>query len=117
MNTATGTTQVARRTQPFTALQFGTPQLPLAREQVTGCFSLLEDHAMTLAAVPGMVLCVRRGTLRVGREGERRGHWLLAGARFVAERDQLVALSSPEAVELSVDWPQIPGTELAPRAS
>lgn len=110
MNTAT--TQVARNTAPF-----GNAQQPLARNQVTSRFSLLEDHAMAIAAVPGMVLFVRRGTLRVGRESERRGHWLQAGARFVAEHDECVTLSSPETVELSVEWPQIPGTELAPRAS
>lgn len=117
MYTANRTTQAAPSTPSFSTTQIGTPQQPLARDEVTGRFSLLEDHAMTISTVPGTTLLVRRGTLRVGRDGERRGHWLVAGARYVAEHDGPVTLSSPETVELSVEWPHTAGTEFAPRAS
>ena len=117
MYTVTRATQISRSTQSLSTAPSGTPQLPLAREQITGGLSLLEDHTMTIAAECGTVLRVHRGTLRVGREAERRGHWLVAGARYVAEHDGPVTLSSPEAVELSVEWPHAAGTDFAPRAS
>jgi len=85
----------------FPRLQNG----PLTRANTSGRFCLLGNGHVSIAAVPGVVIRVRKGDVWITQPGDPKDYLIGTGERFVADRSGRVVVSSFERSELEVEWP------------
>jgi hypothetical protein len=60
---------------------------------------------VSIAAVPGLVIRVRKGTLWVTQAHDSEDHVVDAGGRFVADRDGRIVISAFDRGEVELVWP------------
>lgn len=91
-----------------------TPQRPLTRSLTDGRFALGGSGLVTVAAVPGLAVRARSGSLWITQKNDPRDYLLLAGERFVADRQGLLVVSAFERSELELEWPSDDPDRLSP---
>lgn len=92
---------VRPRKLAFPRLQNG----PLTRTNTAGRFCLLGNGHVSIAAVPGLAVFVRAGTVWITQAGDPNDYIVDAGERFVADRTGRLVLSSFTRGEVEVEWP------------
>lgn len=85
----------------FPRLQSGA----LTRTLTGGRFSLIGNGHVSIAAVPGLVIHVRKGTLWITQAHDSGDHVVRAGGRFVADRSGRLVISAFERGEVELQWP------------
>lgn len=78
---------------------------PITRANTGGRFSLLGNGHASIAAVRGLVVRVRKGTLWITQAGDSFDHVVRAGEMFVADRTGRVVISAFERGEVELEWP------------
>ncbi|MGB8433821.1 MAG: DUF2917 domain-containing protein [Burkholderiales bacterium] len=78
---------------------------PITRSNVGGRFSLLGNGYVSIAAVRGLVIRVRKGVLWITQGNDTIDHVVRAGEHFVADRTSLLIISAFERGEVEVEWP------------
>jgi len=85
----------------FPRLQSG----PITRTLTGGRFCLIGNGHTSIAAVPGLVIHVREGSLWVTQAHDSEDHIVRAGERFVADRAGRLVISAFERGEVELKWP------------
>jgi Protein of unknown function (DUF2917) len=78
---------------------------PITRANTGGRFSLLGNGHVSIAATPGLVIHVRRGTLWITQPHDADDHVVHAGERFVADRAGRLVISAFARGEVELEWP------------
>lgn len=78
---------------------------PHTVQDITGPFSLVDNGPIDIAAVPGLVIDVRKGSLWAKYSGDKKHNFVHAGERFVSERVGTLTISTAKRSELQLVWP------------
>jgi hypothetical protein len=78
---------------------------PITRAHVAGRFSMLGNGHISIAAVRGLVIHVRKGVLWITQGSDSIDHVVRAGERFIADRTSRLVISAFERGEVEVEWP------------
>jgi len=78
---------------------------PITRSNSGGRFSLLGNGHTSIAAVRGLVVRVRKGTLWITQARDTFDHIVRAGETFVADRTGRLVISAFERGEVELEWP------------
>lgn len=77
----------------------------LDEARIAGRLSLIGRRPLSIAAVPGLVVHVRTGSLWATQHREERDHLVGAGERFVVDRPGPLVVSGLGNTELQIEWP------------
>jgi len=77
----------------------------ITRSNTAGRFCLIGNGHVSIAALPGLVVRVREGSLWITQEGDSEDHLVRAGERFVADRTGRLVVSAFERGEVELQWP------------
>jgi len=77
----------------------------ITRSNTAGPFCLIGNGVVSIAAVPGLVVRVRDGSLWITQTGDSADHVVRAGERFVAERAGRLVVSAFGHSEVELQWP------------
>lgn len=99
------------RSIAFPRLQNG----PITRANSGGRFSLLGNGHTSIAAVRGLVVRVRKGTLWITQARDPFDHVVRAGESFVADRTGRLVISAFERGEVELEWPSRERERAEPR--
>jgi hypothetical protein len=78
---------------------------PIAQSNIGGRFSLLGNGYVSVAAVRGLVIHVRKGVLWITQGNDTIDHVVRAGEHFVADRTSRLIMSAFERGEVEIEWP------------
>jgi len=92
---------IGPRQVAFPRLQGGS----LTRANSNGRFCLIGNGHVSIAAVPGLAIRVRKGTLWITQSRDAEDHVVHAGERFVADRAGKIVVSAFERGEVELEWP------------
>jgi Protein of unknown function (DUF2917) len=94
--------------KPLGPRKIGFPRFqsgPITRTHTGGRFCLIGNGHVSIAAVPGLVIRARQGTLWITQARDAEDHVIHAGERFVADRAGRLVLSAFERGEVELQWP------------
>ncbi len=78
---------------------------PITRANSDGRFSLLANGHASIAAIRGLVVHVRMGTLWITQARDPFDHVVRAGESFVADRTGRLVISAFDRGEVELQWP------------
>ena len=94
--------------QPFGLRKIASPagrDGSITRLNTAGPFCLIGDGVVSIAAVPGLVVRVRDGSLWITQSGDSADHFARTGERFVADRAGRMVVSALDHSEVELHWP------------
>ena len=84
----------------------------LTPAETAGRFTLARDGHVAVAAVPGLLVRVRSGSLWLTQDRDPVDHLVTAGQCFVADRRGRLVATALHVTEVEVEWPR-PRTQAA----